>query len=142
MYADAEKHQNLVLMRHLRNRQKTEIRDDKDASCRTGLLLAERAAQITEEAAKRRKIAMDAAKEDAVYLEERRTQRAIAEKIASDAKLKFLQETEAARRAKEVRQRADDLNMAYQRWLQLEFPKELAERCVAIRCGPGPTKWT
>jgi len=85
---------------------------------------------------------MDAAKEDAVDLEERRTQRAIAEKIASDAKLKFLQETEAARRAKEVRQRAHDLNMTYQRWLQLEFPKELAERCIAIMCGPGPTKWT
>ena len=30
--------------------------------------------------------------------------------------------------------------MAYQRWFQLTFPKELAERCMAILCGPAPAR--
>ena len=133
MYDEAMRRQDDALARRLRKQMLEESRDEKLASSATGLVLRERAEQIRAEDWERRRIQKEKEKEEAKETEERATAKALAQKAAADAKLKALKKARQDRQRLALVKRANIYQTAHQRWLQLEYPVDLAERCVGHR---------
>ena len=133
MYDEAMRRQDDALARRLRKQMLEEERDQKLASSATGLLLRERAEQIRAEDWERRRIQKEKEKEEAKETEERATGKALAQKAAADARLEVLKKARQDRQRLALVKRANIYQTAHQRWLQLEYPVDLAARCVGHR---------
>ena len=132
-----------ALMRRLRRMHEKDSRDKEDAKTKTAHILMERGEAIRAEEAKRRRVQQDIEKEDRMDEEERKIQRANAQKAAHEAKLAATVQEAALRKQQCADRHFAAVKRAHERWLQTEFPVQLAERCIdAMKKLPRPERET
>ncbi|CAK0864054.1 unnamed protein product, partial [Prorocentrum cordatum] len=114
--------------RRLRNQMLEEGLTERVASSATGALLRNWAELVKAEEFERRRKQKEKEEEEAEDLEGHMAARTLPQKAASDAKLAQLKQAHASRAHLGALRRADLCHTARQRWLQLEFPVDLAAR--------------
>ena len=135
LYDEAVRKRDDLMMRRMRQQMLEETQMQKDASTEVGLLLRKRAQEQRAEEAKRRRAALEDERLAAKDLEETKVIRAKAEQATAEARLAALRQIILNRRDAEARKHAQVTERAFQRWLQTQFPAQLARRCISILRG-------
>ena len=121
---------NDLLLKHLLNEQKMEKRDAEHAQTPIGVMLAAKAKNDFAAAEERRKENAEIARRHARELEDRKVEAARLQLEAERARLQTLRWKIIERRDLQSRREAEERSKVTARWLQVEFPTQLARRCI------------
>ena len=135
LYDEAVQKRDDFMVRRMRQQMREETQMQTDASTKVGLLLRKRAQEQRAEEAKGRRDALEEERLAAKDLEETKVIRAKAEQATAEARLAALRQIILNRRDAEARKHAQVTERAFQRWLQTQFPAQLARRCISILRG-------
>ena len=124
-----------VMLKQIRAKMRGETQKQKDARTDTGMMLRKRAQEHQEADAKRRREAREEERLAAKDLEATKAITARAQQAVMKARLAVMEQAIVNRRDTAKRKRESEVERAFQRWLQTQYPVTLACKCYAALRG-------
>ena len=135
LYDEAVRTKDDVMLKQLRAKMRGETQKQKDARTDTGMMLRKRAQEHQEADAKRRREAREEERLAAKDLEATKAITARAQQAVMKARLAVMEQAIVNRRDTAKRKRESEVERAFQRWLQTQYPVTLACKCYAALRG-------